>query len=213
MYINTGVEPITTITGSDITQALTESGDQDFKYLGAWCDKSRDIQTRKAQAWQALNKMVKIWKSDLANTLKLRFFRATVETILLYGCATWSLTEAEEKSLDGTYTRMLRKVYNLDGRYNITNSELYGSLSLISDTMKSRRLKLAGHTFRDKTSPAHLTVTWDPQHGSMSRGRPSTTFVDSLLRDTGLNNTAELEACMADRDLWRCLSSRCQNTS
>ena len=212
MYINTDVEPITTITGTDISQALTDSGDQDFQYLGAWCDKSRDMQTRKAMAWQALNKMVKIWKSDLANTLKLRYFRAAVETILLYGCATWSLTKAEEKSLDGTYTRMLRKVYNLDGRYNITNSQLYGSLSLVSDTIRSRRLKLAGHTYRDKTSPAHLTVTWDPQHGSMSRGRPSTTFVDSLLRDTGLNNTAELEACMADRDLWRDLS-RCQQPS
>ena len=190
MFINTAVETITTIDGSDVKQALTESGDQDFKYLGSWCDKSRDMQTRKALAWKALNKMNKIWKSELPNPLKLRYFRAAAETILLYGCATWSLTKAEEKSLDGTYTRMLRKVYNIDGRTNITNNELYGSLSYISNTIRSRRLKLAGHTFRDKSSPAHLTVTWDPQHGRLSRGRPTTTFVDSLLRDTGINNAA-----------------------
>ena len=48
MFINTAVETITTIDGSDVKQALTESGDQDFKYLGSWCDKSRDMQTRKA---------------------------------------------------------------------------------------------------------------------------------------------------------------------
>jgi hypothetical protein len=147
----------------------------------------------------------------LPNSLKLRYFRAAVETILLYGCATWSLTKAEEKSLNGTYTRMLRKVYNIDGHTNINNTELYGGLSVISATIKRRRLKLAGHTFRDKSSPAHLTVTWDPHHGQASRGRPTTTFVDLLLRDTGLANTAELESCMADRAQWRVIiKSRCQ---
>ena len=36
------------------------------------------------------------------------FFDAAVETILLLGCAKWSLTKAEEKSLDGSHTRNLR---------------------------------------------------------------------------------------------------------
>ena len=211
MFINTGVELISTVGGCEVKQALTESGDQDFKYLGSWCDKSRDMQTRKALAWKALNKMDKIWKSELAKSLKLRYFRAAVETILLFGCATWTLTKAEEKSLDGTYTRMLRKVFNIDGHINITNKELYGGLSIISATIKRRRLQLAGHTYRDKTSPAHLTVTWDPHHGQASRGRPATSFVDSLLRDTGLATTAELETCMADRAQWReIIRSRCQ---
>ena len=45
--------------------------------------------------------------------LKKKFFIATVESILLYGCESWSLTEADEKSLNGTYTRMLRKATNV----------------------------------------------------------------------------------------------------
>jgi hypothetical protein len=169
MFINTGVESISTVGGCVVKQALTESGNQDFKYLASWCDKSRDMQTRKALAWKAMNKMDKTWKSELPNSLKIRYYRAAVETILLYGCATWSLTKADEKSLNGTYTRMLRKVYNFDGCTNISNKQLYGGLSYISDTIKSRRLKLAGHTFRDKSSPAHLTVTWDPHHGQLSK--------------------------------------------
>ena len=60
--------------------------------------------------------MDKLWKSELPSWWKLRFFRAAVESILLYGCATWALTKAEEKSLDGSYTRMLRKIYNIDGQ-------------------------------------------------------------------------------------------------
>ena len=34
-----------TVSGKEVGQALTESGDQDFKYLGSWSDQQRDVQT------------------------------------------------------------------------------------------------------------------------------------------------------------------------
>ena len=40
---------------------------------------------RIGQVWIALNKMMKVWKSNLKNYLKVGFFRATVESVLLYG--------------------------------------------------------------------------------------------------------------------------------
>ena len=110
------------------------------------------------------------------------------------------LTKAEEKALDGTYTRMLKKVYNMDGRAHITNEALYSGLDKISSTIRSWRLELAGHTHRDKTSPTHFTVTWEPAHGESSRGTPPTSFVDTLLRDTGLDDIAQLKQCMNDRE-------------
>ena len=167
-------------------QAFTESGDQDFLYLGSWCDKLRDMKTRKALAWRSLNKLDKIWKSNIDVNLKVLLFRATTETILLYGSQTWALTVAEEKHLNGTYTRML-----------------YGKIKPICWTIKERRLRLAGHIQRDKSSPAHKTVLWQPKHGSASRGRPTTTLVDTLLRDTGQMSTAELNAMMMNRTVWR----------
>ena len=86
----------------------------DFKYLGSWVDDSeKDISVRKALAWKALNGMSKIWSSSMKKELKKRFFLATVESILLYGCESWSMTAAMERSLDGTYTRMLRKALNV----------------------------------------------------------------------------------------------------
>ena len=81
--------------------------------MGSWCEQSRDISTRKALAWQAVNKISKIWKSKLSRKLKIQLFRATSETILLYGSATWTLTKADEKKLDGIYTRMLRTALNI----------------------------------------------------------------------------------------------------
>ena len=98
MFFNTDVNEIRTINENLIKQVLTESGDQD---LGFWCEQSRDISTRRALISKAVNKMSKVWKSKLDRKLKIQLFRATSETILLYGCATWTLTKADEKKLDG----------------------------------------------------------------------------------------------------------------
>ena len=130
----------------------------------------------------------------------------------MYGCATWSLTSSEEQSLDGSYTRMLRMVLNVNWSAKTTNKTLYGNLRKVSDTIRERRLKLAGHVYRDKSSPAHQTITWQPSHGVSVRGRPRSTFVDTLLRDTNVETTEDLHKCMQDRDVWRLLSSsRCCN--
>ena len=93
MYFNTDVVLIDTIDGNHIKQAKTKSGDQDFLYLGCYCSQCRDIATRKALAWQSLNKLNNVWKSDLSNKRKVNLFRATTEMILLYGSPTWTLTK------------------------------------------------------------------------------------------------------------------------
>ena len=38
---------------------------------------------------------------------------ANVESALLYGCETWTLTNSLLKKLDGTYTHILRIVLNI----------------------------------------------------------------------------------------------------
>ena len=65
--------------------------------------------------------------------LKKRFFVSTVEAILLYGCGSWTLTESMEKSLNGTYTRMLRKVLNVHWSSHTPNERLYGNLPRVAD--------------------------------------------------------------------------------
>jgi hypothetical protein len=57
----------------------------------------------------------------MRETLKIRFFIATIESILLYGCKAWTLTEAMEHSLNGTNTRMLRKALNMHWSSHIPN--------------------------------------------------------------------------------------------
>ena len=47
MFINLEYEQLKNEKGDAILQALTEKGEQDFLYLGSWCDKCRDISTKK----------------------------------------------------------------------------------------------------------------------------------------------------------------------
>ena len=87
---------------------------QDFKYLGAWVQNTEnDIKIRKAMAWRACNKLNNIWSSKLPWNIKRQLFQATVESVLLYGSETWNITNRTGKSLDGCYTRMLRKALDV----------------------------------------------------------------------------------------------------
>ena len=109
----------------------------DFKYLGSYIASTEpDVDIRLGNAWGALNGMDKIWKSNLSDQLKRSFFRATVESVLIYGSTTWTLTSKLEKKLNGAYTRMLRAALNRSWKDHLTNKELYGNIPLISKAIQ-----------------------------------------------------------------------------
>jgi hypothetical protein len=62
--------------------------EDDFKYPGSWVQSTeKDIKVRTAQAWKAIHNMSRIWKSSMEDRdLKIRFFIATTESIILNGC-------------------------------------------------------------------------------------------------------------------------------
>jgi len=117
-----------------------------------------------------------------------------VEAVLLYGCETRSLSKKQEQELDGCYTRMLRKALN-SWREQFTNELLYGDLPKISTKIRTRRLKLAGHCAKHPEEAASNLAVWVPDRGSRGRRRPTGTFIDILMRDTGLQ-LEEMHACM-----------------
>ena len=58
----------------------------------------KDINTRLAKAWTAIDRLSVIWKSDLTDKMKRSFFfQSAVVSILLYGCTTWTLQECCEQ--------------------------------------------------------------------------------------------------------------------
>ena len=199
--------PLTTIEGTVLKEV------NDFKYLGAWVGSTeKDLKVRKALAWRALNGMTSVWKSNLPRHIKISFFSATVESVLLYGCECWTLTKALQKSLDGCYTRMLRVVLNINQGEHITNKRLYGTLPSVSKKIAVRRMRLAGHCHRHQELPAQKLVLWEPTHGHQSRGRPTPTYVDVLKKDAGAESTNELARCMENRNDWKIRVARLRTT-
>ena len=84
-----------------------------FTYIGSSVSSTeKDIDTWLTKAWTAIDKLSIIWKSDVTDKMKLRFFQAAVVSIVLYGCTTWTRTKRLEKKIDGNYTIMLRAILN-----------------------------------------------------------------------------------------------------
>ena len=180
----------------------------EFTYLGSQVSSSKaDIKRRIALAWTSANKLQKIWKSSLSKNFKINIFRATVETVLLYGCETWTITKELEKKLNGCYTRLLRYILGYTWKDRINNETLYNDIPKVSAKIQQRRLKLVGHCLRHKEEMAHNLIFWTPNHGRRSRGRPDMTYVQQIENDTKLS-VGEMKVLAMDRKSWRILAGR-----
>ena len=178
-----------------------------FVYLGSQiASTEQDVKIRIGKAWGALNKLTTIWKSSLPNNIKRDFFRATVETVLVYGATTWTLTKKLEQLIRGSYTRMLRAALNVHWKQHWTNEELYGGIPPITSTIKERRIRFAGHCWRSKDELAHTLLLWQPRQGSRARKRPAKTYIDQLEEDTG-QKREDLPIMMSDERSGKTVSS------
>ena len=191
----------TTITTLDGTVLDVKD---DFKYLGAWiASTDQDIRIRRALAWNALHNMRKVWKSQLKDDIKRRLFVSTIESVLLYGAETWTLTAQQERVLDGMYTLMLRIALNVSWSDYVRNVNLYGSLPKVSVKVRERRMRLTGHCVRHTELSANPLTLWEPKQGTARRGRSRATYISVLKKDTGLDNISELRTAMLDREVWK----------
>ena len=174
-----------------------------FTYLGSSVESTeKDIETRLAKAWTAINRLSIIWKSDLTDKMKRSFFQAAVTSILLYGCTTWTLAKRLEKKLDGNYTRMLRAILNKSWRQHPTRHQLYCHLPPITKTIQVRRARHAAHCWRSRDELISDVLLWTPTYGRTKAGWPARTYIQQLCEDTGCS-PEDLPGAMNDRDKWR----------
>ena len=147
-----------------------------FSYLGSSVSSTtKGINTRLSKAWAAV-----IWKSDRTDKIKRHFFQATVVSILLYECTTWTLTKRMEKTLDSNYTRMLRAILNKSQRQHPTKQQLYGHRPLITKTIRVRRARHSGHCWRSKDELISDVLLWTPSHGQAKAEPPARTYIQQL---------------------------------
>ena len=132
---------------------------------------------------------------------------ATVESILLYGCETWILTNSLLKNLDGTYTTFLRMVLNIHWKNKINNDKLYGEVEILSNKMRRRSLKFDGHYLRREYEVVSNLLLEQSTHGTRRRGRPTGSYIKTLEHDTGLREN-DLRAAMMNHDVWKFITVR-----
>ena len=162
----------------------------------------KDIETRLTKAWTAIDRLSIIWKSDLTDKMKRRFFQAAVVSILLYGCTTWTLTKRLKKKLDGNNTRVLRAILNKSWRQHPIRHQLYGHLPPITKAIQVRRTRHAGHCWGSKDELISDVLLWTSIYGQTKAGRPARTYIQQLYEDTGCSPEDQPEA-MNDREKWR----------
>ena len=173
----------------------------DFKYLGSFiADSRKDFNTRKGMAWAACIKLQKVWTSGISEHLKVKFFKACVEPVLLYGSETWTLNREFEKRINGCYTRLLMKAKNIIWKRHPTLQRIYGDLPPISTILAQRRARFAGHCMRASDQEISSILPWRIKQAN--RGRRPLTFLDTVARDAGLD-VGDVRTAMLDRAVCR----------
>ena len=107
-----------------------------------------------------------------------------------------------EKKIDGHYTRMQRAILNKSWREHPTKQQLYGHQLHITKTIKIRRTRHAGHSWRSRDEIISDVLLWTPSHGRAKAGRPARTYIQQLCADAGCN-PEDLPKAMEDREAWR----------
>ena len=134
--------------------------------------------------------------------MKRSFFQATVVSILLYGCTTWTLAKRMEKKFDGNYTRILRAMLNKSCRQHPTKQQLYGHLPSITKIINVRWTRHAERCWRSKGKLISDVLLWTPSHGRTKAGRPARTYIQQLCADRRCSSE-DLPEAMDDREGWR----------
>jgi hypothetical protein len=93
---------------------------------------------------------------QILHMIKVKIYRNTILSLVLYGCETWSLTLREEHRLRVFENRVLRRIFGptrdeVTGEWRKLHNEelhnLYSSPDIIRQ-IKSWRMRWAGHVAR-----------------------------------------------------------------
>jgi len=108
--LGSGPQPVTiSVNGNHVDAA------PDFVYLGSSQSSDGqcrpDIQRRIGYASAVMSSLDNLWKHKrLSLPIKLRFYLALVQSVLLYASETWTLTVAGSKTLDAFHMKCQRRI-------------------------------------------------------------------------------------------------------
>ena len=191
--------------GLRINEAKTEeftirkNGPDDWKkckILGSLLDTNEDIKRRKQLANNAMQKLKHIFENNrLKNNIKLRIFRACVESIFLYNSELWTITKTIENRIDSYQRRLQRRAINIKWPKKISSERLYEITKQRkwSESIKTRRIRWFGHAVRlHSETPAKQALEEARRSVKKLKGGQTTTWMKTLEKDLkGLDMTID----------------------
>ena len=157
----------------------------------------------------------------LSKNLKIKIYRTTVLSVVLYGCEIWSLTLREEHSLTVFENRLLRRIFEpqrdeITGEWRKLHNEelndLYSSPNIVR-VIKSRRMRWAGHVACMGEERGMYRVLVEKLEGKRPLRRPRHRWVDNIKMDLQKVGCGYMDwiGLAQDRDRWRMLVSAVMN--
>ena len=127
----------------------------------------------------------------LSKKLKVKTYKTIILPVVFYGSETWSLTLKEEHRLRLFENKVLRKMFGakkdeITGEWRkLHNAELHALYSPpnIIRSLKSRRLRWAGHVARMEQSRNAYQVLVGKPEGKRPLGRPRRRWEDNIKID------------------------------
>ena len=191
-----------------------------FVYLGsemkAEGGSESEIRRRIALARSTFSRLLKIFKRhDIKLKIKMRALNTCMIPVLIYGCEPWSITKTMENRLNAAENKWIRRILRISYKDHITNESIRQRTQqpLISDIIKKRRMKWAGHVLRmDENRNPRKIYNYKPD-GKRAVGRPKRRWIDCLEEDlkaagitiygkTEGRQRTKLEELAKSRDVW-----------
>ena len=83
-----------------------------------------ECRNRLAAGWASFHKhKAELCCKHYSLSDRVRLFEAVITPVVLHGCSSWTLTSSLERGLKTTWRRMLRFVFGIHRRRNISNSD------------------------------------------------------------------------------------------
>jgi len=127
----------------------------------------QDIRSRLGKARSVFHRLSKVWRTgEFRRETKMRIFNSNIIAVLLYGCETWRMTKADEKRLDTSLHKCLRRILKVHWPMRVPNDEIRrrAGIEKISAQVRRRRWKWIGHVLRmaPNRNP-HVALSWAPK--------------------------------------------------
>ena len=116
-------------------------------------------------------------KQSVYSTAPADWSQVVAVSVLLYGCATWTLTKCIEKKAN---IRMVRAVLNNSREQHPTKQHLHGYLAPISQSMQVRRTRHTGRCWRSKDQLISDIFLGTRTHRRINVSRPAVQTLNAV---------------------------------